>query len=256
MRTRSFLLIAILLLSGTVAYSSDQNKVPEKSSGSGTSFLYTGKRFGIPFLKAYIKIENGSFEQGKPICQIQAHVDSVNLGFLFRMNNHFTSVVETETFTPIRYIKEIDQEGFLRKRTNYHQTLTFDATHGKVVVEQKGEKREIPLPSNTYDPLSMFARYYLKEELRPDQDIRMFIYDGVKLREVVFHSRKEKVNTKLYGEIEAVCLESTTSFSTFGDIEGVIRIWYTADKEKTPVSIELDLPVGDVMFDLDSIERR
>ena len=171
------------------------------------------------------------------------------------MNNHFTSVVETESFTPVRYVKEIDQRGFLRETKNYRQTLTFDATHGKAVVEQKGEKREVPLPSNTYDPLSMFARYYFKDELRPDQDIRMVIYDGVKLREVVFHSRKEKVNTKLYGEIEAVCLESTTSFSTFGDKEGVIRIWYTADKEKTPVLIELDLPVGDVVFDLDSVER-
>ena len=101
----------------------------------------------------------------------------------------------------------------------------------------------------------MFARYYLKDELRPDQDIRMFIYDGVKLREILFHSKKERVKTELYGEIEAVCLESTTSFSTFGDREGVIRIWYTADKEKTPVLIELDLPVGDVVFDLDSVER-
>ncbi len=254
MSVRRFLLIGILLMSGTVAYGGDPG-MADKGSGTGTSFLYTGKRLGIPVLKAYIKIENGSFDQGKPVCQIQAHVDSVNLGFLFRMNNHFTSIVETETFTPIRYIKEIDQRGFLRETKNYRQTLTFDATHGKVVSEQKGEKREIPLPSNTYDPLSLFARYYLKEELHPDQDIRMFIYDGVKLREVVFHSRKEKVNTKLYGEIEAVCLESTTSFSTFGDKEGVIRIWYTADKEKTPVSIELDLPVGDVVFDLDSVER-
>ena len=256
MSVRRFLLIGILLVSGTVAYGGDPG-IADKGPGSGpvTSFLYTGKRFGIPVLKAYIKIENGSLDQGKPICHIQAHVDSVNLGFLFRMNNHFTSVVETETFTPIRYVKEIDQRGFLRETKNYRQTLTFDATHGKVVVEQKGEKREVPLPSNTYDPLSMFARYYLREELRPDQDIRMFIYDGVKLREIVFHSRKEKVNTKLYGEIETICLESTTSFSTFGDREGVIRIWYTADKERTPVSIELDLPVGDVVFDLDSVER-
>jgi hypothetical protein len=263
-RLKRYLLMGILLVSGTLAHGGDQGN-PDKGPGSGpgpgpgpgsaTSFLYTGKRFGIPVLKAFIKIENGFFEQGKPICQIKAHIDTVNLGFLFHINNDFTSVVDTEKFTPIRYIKEIDQGGFLRETKNYRQTLTFDSNNGRIIVEQKGEKREIPLPSNTYDPLSMFARHYLKEELRPGQDISMSIYDGVKLREILFHSRKERVKTDLYGEIEAVCLESTTSFSTFGDKEGQIRIWYTADKEKTPVLIQLDLPVGDVVFDLDRVER-
>jgi hypothetical protein len=258
MRFRRFLLIGFLLVSGTSAHGGDPgvaDKGPGSGQGTGTSFLYTGKRFGIPVLKAFIKIENGFFELGKPVCQIKAHVDTVNLGFLFHMNNHFTSVVETETFSPIRYIKEIDQGGFLRETKNYRQTLVFDSRNGKVVVEQKGERKEVSLPAHAYDPLSLFARYYLKEELRPGQDIPMSIYDGVKLREILFHSRKERVKTDLYGEIEAICLESTTSFSTFGDREGKIRIWYTADKEKTPVLIELDLTVGDVVFDLDRVER-
>jgi hypothetical protein len=261
-RIRHFILIGILLASGGLAHGSDPG-IPDKGPGPGpghgpvqaTSFLYTGKRFGVPVLKAFIKIENGVFEQGRPICQIKAHIDSINLGFLFHMNNSFTSVVETETFTPIRYVKEIDQGGFLRETKNYRQTLMFDAKNGKVIVEQKDGKREVSLPPNAYDPLSMFARYYLKEELHSGQDIPMSIYDGVKLREILFHSRKERVKTDLYGEIEAVCLESTTSFSTFGDREGKIRIWYTADKEKTPVLIELDLPLGDVVFDLESVEK-
>ena len=259
-RVRFFLLIGILLVSGTWVHAGDPG-IPDKGPGqgpgqrAGTSFLYTGKRFGIPVLKAVIKIENGLFEQGKPVCQIKAHIDTVNLGFLFHMNNHFTSVVETDTFTPIRYVKEIDQGGFLRETKNYRQTLVFDSKNGKVVVEQKGEKKEVSIPAHACDPLSMFARYYLGDELRPGQDIPMSIYDGVRLREILFHSRKEKVKTDLYGEIEAVCLESTTSFSTFGDREGQIRIWYTADKEKTPVLIQLDLPVGDVVFDLDRVEK-
>jgi hypothetical protein len=242
-------------LSATLVHGSDPGQGSGPHPVTGTSFFYTGKRFGIPVLKASIKIENGFFEQGKPVCRIKAHIDSVNLGFLFHMNNHFTSVVGTDTFTPIRYVKEIDQGGFLRETKNYRQTLVFDSKNGKVVVEQKGEKKEVSIPARAYDPLSMFARYYLGDELRHGQDMPMSIYDGVKLREILFQSRKEKVKTDLYGEIEAVCLESTTSFSTFGDKEGQIRIWYTADKETTPVLIQLDLPVGDVVFDLDRVER-
>jgi hypothetical protein len=215
-------------------------------------------KYGIPILKASIKIVNGSFEQGRSLYQIQAHVDSLPyLGLLFRMNNRFTSTMELETCTPIRYVKEIDQEGLLVHKKHYLQTLTFDYPNKKVVVENGGkkEKQEIFVPSETYDPLSMFARWYLKEELRPDQEIQMSIYDGMKLHQMVFRSRKVRVRSKMFGEVEAICLESTTTFSTFGDQEGVIRIWYTAEGKKTPILMELDLPIGSVKFELEDMKE-
>jgi hypothetical protein len=256
MRTKHLLLIGMILLSGDLAFSSDPKAFAEQASRSETSLLYIARRLGISILKADIKIESGSFEQGKTVCRTEAHVNSINLGFLFHMNNHFLSLVETETFTPIRYVKKIDQGGFLRERKNYQQTITFDPIQGKGIVEQKGERKEVRLPPNTSDPLSILARYYLKEELRPGQDLHLSIYDGVRLRDMVFQSQKERVLTTLYGEIEAVRLESTTSFSAFEDKEGRIRIWYTADRQKIPVSMELELPVGSVMFDLERIERK
>jgi hypothetical protein len=226
--------------------------------GTGKTLVYTATRFGIPILKARIKIEDGFVDQGKSLFQVQAFFHSLHyLGLVFRMNNRFTSTVETETCSPIRYVKEIDQKGLLIKDKHYFHTFTFDALHQKVVVEkkEKKEREEVFLPPDTYDPLSMFARFYLKEDLHPGQDIRMSIYDGVKLRQMVFHSKIERVQSKMYGEVEAVHLESTTSFSTFGEKEGIIRIWYIKDSEKTPISMELDLPIGDVKFELESIEK-
>ena len=83
----------------------------------------------------------------------------------------------------------------------------------------------------------------------------MSIYDGVKLRAMVFYSKQEKVKSKKYGEVQAIRLESSTSFATFGEKEGVIRIWYTQDRERIPLLIELDLPVGNVKFELESVEK-
>lgn len=221
-------------------------------------FIYTAKRLGIPILKASIKIENGSSEQGKPLYQIHADIDSLNyLKFLFRMNNRFVSTIDVETCSPVRYVKEIDQQGFLTKRKNYIQILTFDFQNRKVVSEkgENKEKQEFALSPETFDPLSMFAKYYLKENLQPGQNIPMSIFDGVKMRQMVFHSKKEKVKSNMFGEVEAVCLESTTSFSTFNDREGMIRIWYTADGKKIPILIGLGLPIGDVIFELESIKE-
>ena len=258
------LAIGFLLFIGTLsgwgfsAYGNEQNQIPETKPGPGKVFLYTAKKYGVPILKASIKIENGSSEQGKPLCHISASVDSLHFGFLFRMNNRFLSTVQAETCSPVRYVKEIDQEGLLIEKKHYFQTVTFDYLSKKIVVEkgEKKERQEIPLSSDTYDPLSMFAKYYLKEEIHPGQDIQMSIFDGVKLRQMVFYSKKGKVKSKIYGEVEAVCLESNTSFSSFEDKEGKIRIWYTADGGKTPILIELELPRGHIEFELKSIEKR
>ena len=248
----------VLLLWSSFAYGDGQKQVFEPATGTGKVFLYTAKKLGLPILRASIKIENGMAEQGKPLYQVHADVDSLNyFGLFFRMNNRFTSTIEGETCCPIRYVKEIDQEGLLTEKKNYTQTLTFDNSNKKVVVEKMGEdkRQEVSLPPDTYDPLSMFARYYLKDEFHPSQDIRISLYDGIKLRQMVFHSTKKKVSSKIYGEVEAVCLESTTPFSTFGDKEGTIRIWYTLDGKKIPILMELNLPVGNIKFELEEVRE-
>lgn len=275
------LITAIVSLLGSSAYGVDWKPF----AGSEKTFRYSAMSFGVPILKASIKIENGTSERGRPIYQIRASIYSLDyLKFLFRINNRFLSTVEAETLAPLQYVKEIHQEGLLTKKKNYVQTLTFDHSNKKLIVEnRKGgerkeiplstdahdplsidhsdkkligeERKEIPLSADTHDPLSIFAKHYLKNELRAGQDIQMSIFDGMKLRRMVFVSRKEKVTSKIYGEVEAVCLESSTAFSSFDDKEGKIRIWYADRGEKIPILIELELPVGNIKFELESVEQ-
>ncbi len=246
--------IAAVSGGGFSAYGDERKQIPDHPPGPGKVFLYTAKKLGVSILKASIKIENGSSEQGMPLYRIHASVSSVPFGFLFRMNNRFLSTVRAETCSPVRYVKEIDQEGLFIEKKNYTQTFDFDFLNKKVVTArgEKRERQEFPLLSETYDPLSMFAKCYLKEKIQPGQSIPMSIFDGVKVREMVFYSKKERVKSTIYGEVDAVCLESSTPFSTFGDREGKIRIWYTADGNKTPILMELELPVGHIRFELES----
>ena len=251
-------IIILILIFGSPAYGGEQGRVLNPGNGSEKAFHYTAKKLGIPILKATIRIGNGYSEQGKNLHKIEAQVISFKVpGFMFRMNNRFTSFMKMDSFSPLRYVKEIDQEGLFIERKNYLQTITFDSILHKGIVEKKaaGEKKEVFFPSQTYDPLAMFARYHLREGLPPDQEVRMSIFDGVKFRQMVFHSRKSRVKSKILGEVDTVCLESTPAFSSFGEKEGNIRIWYTANGDKIPISLELDLPVGVVKFDLDEIRE-
>jgi len=258
LRIKILILSTLILLLGPAVYGDGTKPVSELRPGSEKVFRYTAKKLGVPFLYASIRIQNGLQEQGKTVCRIEASVESRNyLGLLFRMNNRFISTMEAESCSPIRYVKIIDQEGLLVRRKKDLQVLTFDRLNQKVLAEraEKQERQEVLLPPHTYDPLSMFAYSYFKKELQMGEDIQMSIYDGVKVRQMVFHSKRENVMSNRLGEVKAIRIESTTAFSTFADKEGVIRIWYTADGERIPVAMELDLPMGDVRFELEEIKE-
>ncbi len=243
--------------SGSKAFRNSHPQWIESGSGIKRVFLYEAKKLGVPILKASIGIENGSFGNGRLLYQVQATVVSLHsFRLLMEMNNRFLSILEADTCLPLQYVKEIDQKGFLIRKKNYFQTINFDFINKKIEVEKKGsnEKQEYFLSPGTYDPLSMFAKCYLKDEIIPGQDIRMSIFDGIKLRQMVFYTKSEKMKSKRWGEVETICLESNTSFSTFEEREGKIRIWYTTYREKIPMAIELDLPLGNLLFELEEIK--
>lgn len=257
-RMRVFLVAILLLMFRSSVYGGEQGRVSSLENGQRKTFTYTAKKFGIPILKATIQVGNGYSEEGKRFYKVEAQVISLKIpGFMFRMNNRFTSLMEMDPFSPVQYVKEIDQEGLFIKRKNYVQTITFSSSPPKAIVEKKktGEKSEILFPSHACDPLALFVRYHLKEKLPLSQEVQMSIFDGVKFRQMVFYSKKTQVKSDILGEVEAVCLESTTAFSSFGEKEGNIRIWYTANGDRIPIFMELDLPVGLVRFELEEMKE-
>jgi hypothetical protein len=265
-KASSGVLIALIVLSWGLAAYAQKEAAPPKAKKIRI-FNYSASKFGLRVIKATMKIEEQPGPENKTLLQTQVgfYSNSPSWESFFRFNNHFTSLVETGTGTPLRYTKVIDQDGLFVKSKHYTQTLTFNIPQHKVIVEQTenkekqgatSEKQVVTLPPDTYDPLAMFARYYLKEGPLPEEDFKISIYDGIKFRQMLFRHKREQVESKLLGKVDSTVLESNTPFSTFGDKEGTIRIWYTRDERKIPIAIELELPVGTIKFNLESIEEK
>ncbi len=250
--------LGILIGLGSSAYGIHQNRFYDSEPPPSKTFLYSAKKLGIPILRTIIRMGYGSLNGEKSLYRVDAQVVSQNLpGLMLRMNNRFTSVMEITPFSPLQYVKEIDQEGLFIKKKRYMQMITFDSHSPKAIVEEdkNGKRKEIVFPCLAFDPLALFARYHLKEDLPLSQEIQMSIFDGVKFRQMVFQANRAKVLSPLFGELEAICLESKTAFSSFGEKEGTLRIWYTANREKLPIILELDLPIGSVKFELEEIRE-
>ena len=216
-------------------------------------FVYGAEKWGLRILEAVITLEEVQSGEGEKAYVARAQVDTTGVtSVFFSMHNRFHSWVDADHFGPLRYLKEIHQNGIFSGEKRYTSILNFVPGENRVVVD--GEK-EINLPPDTQDPLSFFVKYYLEEEIKAGQEIHMSIYDGIRLREVTFMARGESIETSLCGRVEVICLESKVPFSSLGGREGIIKIWFTRDRRKVPARIGLELPIGTVHFDLESFEE-
>jgi hypothetical protein len=220
---------------------------------NGISFHYRVQKLGTTIITASLSIERDG-----PLHVVRATVDTT--GFIvpfFRMHNRFSSYVKEDDLAPWRYVKKINQRGIFSQKKLYTDTLTFDNGSCKVTVERAEPRsvEEVTVPPHTYDPLTIFLKSFLEAEVEDGNQIEMTIYDGIKLREVTFAASCTEISTPLYGKVKAVCLKSDVPFSSLGDQEGTIKIWYTDDERRLPVNITLELPsLGSVEFELERVE--
>jgi hypothetical protein len=225
-------------------------------TGKGLRFHYRVHKLGTTVLTASLSIE-----QGNPLYLVKANVDTTGVtGLFFRMHNRFSSYIKIkeEGLVPSRYIKEINQRGIFSRKKRYTDTMTFDSDKGTVTVERENshEVQEVAVPPQTYDPLAIFLKCFCDTGTTNDRKLEMKIYDGIKVRDVTFVVTSAEIMTHLFGMVKTISLESKVAFNSFGDKEGIIKIWYTDDAQRLPVQILLELPtLGDVNFELDKVEK-
>ena len=221
---------------------------------NGISFYYRVQKLGTTIITASLSIERDG-----PLHLVKATVDTTGMiRPFFRMHNRFCSFVKEDGLEPLRYVKEIDQRGVFSRNKRYTDILTFDPVSGTVKVEREDppDAKEIAVPPHTHDPLSIFLKSFLEAEVEDGSQIAIRIYDGIKLRDVTFAATSGELPTPLYGEVKTICLESEVPFSSLGDKEGTIKIWYTDDERRFPVNITLELPSwGSVQFELERVEQ-
>lgn len=219
----------------------------------GIHLRYRAQKMGTTVVKATLTIEHDG-----PLYTVRATVDSSGLARpVFKMHNRFTSYCKHEGLEPWIYIKDIDQRGVFSKKKRYTDILVFNPSMCKVRVEHLNPSKveEVSLPPDTYDPLGVFLKYFIGGQVTEGEKITMRIYDGVRAKEVTFTVTAEDLITPFYGPVKAIALESKVPFSTLGDREGVIKIWYSADAQRIPIAMDLDLPsIGIVSFALEGLE--
>jgi len=144
--------------------------------------------------------------------------------------------------TPRNYRVRI-REG--RHRRN--KEVVFDCTNHRASFtdHSTGEKKDVEIPANTFDPLSSF--YYVRTlQTEVGKSVYVDVFDNKKLWNVeVQVIRKERIGTKL-GSFDTVVIKPLLKSEGIFNKRGDMYIWLTDDDKRVPVKMQTKVAVGRV----------
>ncbi len=132
-------------------------------------------------------------------------------------------------------------------------TVTFDWANSRAEYSNYGKKREpIEVPSNTFDPLSVFYAFRFND-LKVGDEMTANVSDGKKLKE-----GKARVVSRETIEVGGVKYDTFLVEPDLKNIGGVfekskdarLQIWVTADGKSVPVRIRSKVSVGNFIAEL------
>jgi hypothetical protein len=132
-------------------------------------------------------------------------------------------------------------------RHRRNKEVLFDTPNHKAFYTDhlSGEKKDIEIRDNTFDPLSSF--YYIRT-LKPEVGKSLFvdILDNKKLWNVeVQVIRKEKISTKR-GDFDTIVIKPLLKSEGLFNKRGDMYIWLTDDEKHVPVKMQTKVAVGRV----------
>lgn len=161
---------------------------------------------------------------------------------IFRVHDAIETTVTRDTFSTIRYVKRLDEDG------DKIEELTSIENGVATRTRKKTKKTNVPFP--VLDPISVI--FHLRRlDLTPGKKYELQLIADGKLYEVHANVvRREKIATPA-GTFECVRVEPRM---ISGGVERQERLflWYTNDEKKIPVRIRTEVKVGAITASLRS----
>lgn len=125
--------------------------------------------------------------------------------------------------------------------------IIFDHAGGKAqfIDHLGGEKKEVEIGKNTYDPYSSF--YYMRTlPLEVGKSVYVSILDNKELWNVeVQVLKKERLKTIL-GEVDTILIKPIIKSEGIFQRKGAIFIWLTDDARRIPVKMKTKVAIGSI----------
>lgn len=241
-----FLVLFLLFFENQSGFAQDQRKIDNKAFKVGEKLIFS---IGWEFVDAgtaTLSVEEITQIKNTSCYRISAVTNS-NAFFstLYKVRDRLETFIDTEGIFPVKYIKKTYEGGYQR---NFE--VDFDQNLQKATISDADSgKSEIKIPPYLQDIISSF--YYLRTQpMAEGQEIRLFVFDNGRYKEVTVKVIKRERITVEAGEFDCILVQ--TPIGPFNN-KSDLNIWLTDDIRRIPVLMKSKIIIGSVRAELESM---
>ena len=245
-------LIVILSISASLGYS--QTTV-NTAFESGEILRYKGSYFMSSLWAdlAEVKMEVTDYTaDGKSLYSIKATASTyTNYDSYFKIRDLYQSWVDKNDIKPYIFKRNVDEGGY---KFNMKYIFKRSSLQCKYEYERNGDKKSsvIKINADTHDLVSIM--YYIRtldfEKMAVKKTITISVLVDEKINTVtVTYKGKENIKTETLGTKSCYKLGVSVNNKALTN-KDTNNIWLTADKNKIPVQIKAEIPVGSIQVRL------
>ncbi len=190
-------------------------------------------------------------EDGRPLVAIRIRTRSnAFLDRIYRVDDELESVIDPETFLPLRFSKVLS-EG--RYKTD--ETTTFDHARGTArwVHRTKNEQKEFAIEPDSRDLIS-FMYFMRQREFQTGEQAQYRVMADEKLYDVFLRvGPVDTMKMEKYGRVRSVRIVPEAAFQGLFVRKGKITMWVSRDERRIATRVQATVPVADVHINLHEV---
>lgn len=244
--------VVLMLAFGSVGFS---QKTVDSAFQSGEILRFKGSYFMSSLWAdlAEITIDVSDYEaDGKSLYTIKATASTYsNYDSFFKIRDLYQTWVSKDEIKPYIFKRNVDEGG-------YKFSMKYVIKRSSLQAKYEYQKRDliktavIPIQENTQDLVSVL--YYLRtldfETMPVNKVILISILVDDKVQNLkLTYKGKETIKTEAFGSVPCYKLGVSINNKALVD-KGTNNFWLTANKNKIPVLVKAEIPVGSIQLRL------
>jgi len=202
---------------------------------------------------AEVKIDVSDYvANGKPLFSILATASTYsNYDSFFKIRDLYQTWVDKTDIKPYLFKRVVDEGGY---KFNMKYLIQRNSLQAKYEYERNGilKTSVIPITENTQDLVSVL--YYIRtleyENMALNKVITVSTLIDDKTENIILtYKGKQTIKTEAFGQISCYRLNISVNNKALVNKE-TNNIWLTADKNKIPVLVKAEIPVGSIQLRL------
>ncbi len=255
-RCVSLALAGLLLSAGSMAHAEDA--VPEGVSDEALWFpvgeeLEYSVHWGVLHVARSSARSEWIEHEGRTLIRITFETRSRGvLNRIYPVDDYIESLVDPETFRPVRFIKRLNEGSYSTDETTHFDWEAMQA-HWSRMRRGKLQEKTFDLENDTRDLVSFM--YFMRSiPMEEGHSGTYRVMADEKLYDLLVEApRTEKIPLEKYGKVDSLFIQPRAQFEGLFVHKGEMQLWVSQDPRRVMTQLAVKVPVASVRIVLKEV---